>query len=285
MMIDFHTHIFPNKIAKNTIVVLSTKCEANPHTDATAAGLRESSEKAGIDCSVILPVATRPEQFITLNRFAEQFRGEDRLLSFGGIHPETSDYKGELQYLKKHGFKGIKLHPDYQQTFIDDIKYKRIISYASELGLIVSVHAGFDPGYKELTHCTPERVVHMVDEVRPDKLILAHMGGFFRWDEVEQYLIGIPAWFDTGMVFGYMTDSQFMRIARKQGIHRILFATDSPWGDQTAFVEHVNHLPLTDEEKQMIFHTNAEKLLGMKIPACGASDPDTVTGVRPGQRN
>ena len=265
-MIDFHTHIFPNKIAKSTLAMLQVNCESFPFTDATAAGLRESSERAGIDCSIILPVATRPGQFASINRFAEQFRGENRLLSFGGIHPDTADYKGELTYLKEHGFKGIKLHPDYQQTFIDDIRYKRIISYASELGLIVSVHAGFDPGYKELTHCTPDRVVNMFDDVRPDKLVLAHMGGFFMWDVVEQYLLGIPAWFDTGVVFGYIKDEQFMRILRKQGIPRILFATDSPWGDQSAFVEHMNELPLTEEEKQMIFHTNAERLLGMKIP-------------------
>ena len=110
----------------------------------------------------------------------------------------------------------------------------------------------------------------MFDDVRPDKLVLAHMGGFFMWDAVEQYLLGIPAWFDTGVVFGYIKDEQFMKIARKQGIHRILFATDSPWGDQSAFVEHINGLPLTEEEKQMIFHTNAEKLLGMRIPVHNA---------------
>ena len=38
--------------------------------------------------------------------------------------------------------KGIKLHPDYQDTYFNDIRYKRIISYATELGLIISVHAG-----------------------------------------------------------------------------------------------------------------------------------------------
>ncbi|MCI9074817.1 MAG: amidohydrolase family protein [Dorea sp.] len=269
-MIDFHTHIFPDRIAESTLNILKVKCETEPETDATAAGLRESSRKAGVDCSVILPVATRPGQFTSINRFAEQFKGDDRLLSFGGIHPGTSDYKGELKYLKEHGFKGIKLHPDYQQEFINDIKYKRIISYASELGLIISTHAGFDPGYKEVTHCTPERIIDMVEDVRPDKLVLAHMGGFLMWDEVERELLGIPAWFDTGVVFDYMEDEQFLRIARKQGIHRILFATDSPWGDQKEFVEHLRGLPLTDNEKQMIFHTNAEKLLGMEIPVHNA---------------
>ncbi|MDO4312917.1 MAG: TatD family hydrolase [Eubacteriales bacterium] len=265
-MIDFHTHIFPDRIAKSTRDILKVKCETEPKTDATAEGLRASSREAGIDCSIILPVVTKPKQFDSITRFAMQFRGEDRLLSFGGIHPQTEDYKKELKYLKDQGFKGIKLHPDYQQEFIDDIKYKRIISYASELGLIVSTHAGYDPGYKEVTHCTPQRIINMIEDVRPDRLILAHMGSFLMWDEVERELIGIPAWFDTGVVFDYIEDEQFMRIARKQGIDRILFATDSPWGDQKSFVEHMNRLPFTEEEKQMIFHSNAEKLLDIKIP-------------------
>ena len=139
-MIDFHTHIFPEKIVKKTLAILEANCETVPYTDGTAAGLQTSSEEAGIDCSVILPVATKPEQFDSINRFAMQFRGQDRLLSFGGIHPDTENVREKLMFLKDHGFKGIKLHPDYQQTFIDDIRCERIIDVASELGLIVSVH-------------------------------------------------------------------------------------------------------------------------------------------------
>ena len=44
------------------------------------------------------------------------------------------------------GLKGIKLHPTYQNTYIDDIRYERIIGYAVELGLLVSIHCGRDLG-------------------------------------------------------------------------------------------------------------------------------------------
>lgn len=265
-MIDFHTHIFPEKIVKRTLELLQSNNQVSASTDGTETGLRESSKKAGIDCSVILPVATKPGQFESINRFAMQYRGEDRLLSFGGIHPDTEHPREELTFLKNHGFKGIKLHPDYQQTFIDDIKYRRIIGIASELGLIVSIHAGFDPGYPDVTHCTPERIIRMVDDVRPEKLVIAHMGSFMMWDQVEKEMVGIPAWFDTGVVFDYISEEQFTRLVRKQGADRILFATDSPWSDQTASVQALEKTELTEEEKQMIFHTNAEQLLGMQIP-------------------
>ena len=263
-MIDFHTHIFPEKIAKATLAFLAEKCQEEPSTNGMADGLLASTEDAGLECSVILPVVTKPSQFQSINRFASNFR-EGKLISFGGIHPDSADYKAELREIYHLGLKGVKLHPDYQQVFIDDIRYKRIISYATELGLIISVHAGFDPGYPECTHCTPERIYNMFKDVRPEKLVLAHMGGFMRWDEVEECLVGLPVWFDTAVVFGKISDEQFMRIARKHGTDKILFATDSPWAGQKEFVEHLKGLPFTDAEKQAIFHGNAEKLLEMKI--------------------
>lgn len=263
-MIDFHTHIFPNKIAAPTLEFLESRCHTKPSMDGTSRGLLESAEKAGLDLSIILPVVTKPSQFDSINRFAANFQ-EGKLLSFGGIHPDCEDYKEKLRSIKEMGMKGIKLHPDYQETFFDDIRYKRIVEYASELGLIISVHAGFDPGYPDCIHCTPQRVRDVIKDVRPEKLVLAHLGGFRLWNEVEEYLVGENVWFDTAVIFGDIDDDQFIRIARNHGTHRILFATDCPWADQKTFAEHLNSLPLTAEEKRRIFHTNAEDLLGMKV--------------------
>ena len=262
-MIDFHTHIFPEKIAKATLAFLAEKCQEEPSTNGMADGLLASTEDAGLECSVILPVVTKPSQFQSINRFASNFR-EGKLISFGGIHPDSADYKAELREIYHLGLKGVKLHPDYQQVFIDDIRYKRIISYATELGLIISVHAGFDPGYPECTHCTPKRARDMILDVQPEKLVLAHMGGFMQWDDVEEYLVGQPVWFDTAVVFGKIPDEQFIRMVRNHGNDKILFASDSPWADQKEFVKHLQSLPLTGAEKDNIFHNNAVRLLSSK---------------------
>lgn len=274
-MIDFHTHMFPEKIAHTTIAKLTQYNKASAYTDGTAQALRESTIEAGIDCAIVLPVATKPSQFDSINQYAMQFRG-DHLLSFGGIHPDSEDYREKLKYLKDHGFLGIKLHPDYQFTFINDIRYKRIISYASELGLIVSTHCGYDPSSPDVRHCSPDRILDLYEDVKPEKLVLAHMGSYRMWDNVEKYLTGLPVWFDTGVVFrdnresskesiARISDEQFIRISRKHGVEKILFASDCPWASQKEFVDHVRALDMTEEEKHMIFHTNAEKLLGMKI--------------------
>ncbi|MCI8835316.1 MAG: amidohydrolase family protein [Ruminococcus sp.] len=259
-MIDFHTHMFPDKIAGKTLDFLSKRCKTTPFTDGTAAGLEQSAKEAGLECSVVLPVVTNPEQFESINRFAGEHRN-GRLLSFGGIHPDNENYREKLLELKKRGFSGIKLHPDYQDTFFNDIRYKRILDYASELGLIVSVHAGFDPGYPECVHCTPAMAREVIEEVHPEKLVLAHMGGFQRWDEVEQELVGKNVWFDTAVVFGKIPDEQFLRICRNHGTDRILFATDSPWSGQKESVEYFRQMDFSEEEKHRILSENARKLL------------------------
>ena len=103
----------------------------------------------------------------------------------------------------------------------------------------------------------------MIHDVQPDRLILAHMGGYRRWDEVEEYLVGEHVWFDTAAVLGEIPDDQFVRIVRRQGADRILFGTDSPWAGQKEYVRYLRDLPLTEEEKLKILRLNALDLLGL----------------------
>lgn len=267
MVIDFHTHIFPEKIAASTIMYLEKKGRIKSCADGTLSGLQKSMKEAGIDLSVTLPVVTKPAQFYNVNEFAAAQIGTDGIIPFGGIHPNSEHYKEELRLILSMGLKGIKLHPDYQDTFINDKKYIRIIDYALELGLIVVVHAGLDIGYPEPYHCTPtlaQEVIQQLQFPKADntlKLVFAHTGGYAFWDEVETVLVGTPVYFDISYSLGKIEEKQFLRIVRNHGANRILFATDSPWGGQKSMVTIFQNLPLTDEEKRKILYQNAKELL------------------------
>lgn len=268
MKIDFHTHIFPAKIAPGTIEYLEKNGGIRAFTDGTLTGLKHSMKESGVDISVVLPVVTKPSQFESVNQYAAEINDKDGILSFGGIHPDSSDYKKELDTIKSLGLKGIKLHPDYQKTYIDDVKYLQIIDYAGKIGLIVSVHAGRDVGLPDPIHCTPERVVQLLDklEIGKDselKLILAHMGGHSCWDEVEELLAGKPVYFDLSFSLEYMKQLVFEKILNKHGVDRILFATDSPWSGQKETIDRVKALKLSEEEMEKIFCQNAKKLLNI----------------------
>lgn len=260
MIIDFHTHMFPDKIAKGTIDFLAGVCGIKPYTDGTCEGLRKETLESGVDLSIALPIVTKPSQFRSINEFASRYQ-EKPVLSFGSIHPDCEDYKEKLRQIKAMGFKGIKLHPDYQEVYFNDIRYKRIIAYAAELDLIVSVHAGADPKCPEDIHCTPRMSAEVIDETGIKKLVLAHMGGNEQWDEVEEYLVGRDVYFDTGVVLDRMPGEQFLRIVRSHGADRILFATDSPWSGQKEFLKLMGEMELTEEEREKILGANAEKLL------------------------
>jgi predicted TIM-barrel fold metal-dependent hydrolase len=46
-----------------------------------------------------------------------------------------------------------------------------------------------------------------------------------------------------------------------QGADKVLFGSDCPWDDPANEIAMINRLPLTDEEKELIFYRNAERLL------------------------
>ena len=263
MIIDFHTHIFPDKIAARTIEALEAKAGLTASTDGTLSGLLASMEAAGVDMSVILPVVTKPSQFETVNTFAasvnEQYEG--KLLSFGGIHPDTEDYKKELDRIKELGLKGIKIHPDYQGVMIDDVRYMNIIEYADALDLVIITHAGIDIGLPDPVHCPPDKMRKVIDTLHPKKMIAAHYGGWNQWEAVYEYLAGENLYLDTAFTFGYIGEEMFYKILEKHGADRILFATDCPWGNQKNDLERFMKLELTDEVKNKILSKNALHLL------------------------
>lgn len=267
MVIDFHTHIFPDKIAAKTVEKLEEVGSVKAYTDGTLQGLKESMRESNVTLSVVLPVVTRPSQFDTVNSFAAAINRKDGIISFGGIHPDTEDYYLKLKEIKKMGLAGIKLHPDYQETFIDDPRMIRIIRYATELDLMVIIHAGLDIGLPDPIHCPPKRTAAMLSQIEKEdaRIILAHMGGYDMWEEVEEYIVGKNVWLDTGYVLGHISDEQFVRIVENHGADRVLFASDSPWGGQKEALEKIRKLDLNVDVLDRILYKNAQELLGNVI--------------------
>lgn len=282
MIVDIHTHTFPDRIAAPALEKLRSMCHAMSFSDGTMAGLRGSMASAGVDRSVVLPVATSERQVVHVNDASAAINdraAETGVYSFGCIHPDFSDWKAELARIKELGLKGVKLHPIYQGVNFDDLRYLRILDRAAEVGLTVLTHAGRDIGFPDRVHCSPEMVVRALRRVGPVKLILAHMGGWRNWDQVEELLTDTSVYLDTAFALGkiiplgdgyygphdleMMGQEQFMRMVREFEAERILFGTDSPWRGQGASLAQIRALPLTVEERDGILGGNAVRLLGL----------------------
>ena len=280
MIIDIHTHTFPDKIAAATLDKLKHLSHTIPFTDGTAAGLAASMARAGVDRSVVMPVATSPRQVPHVNDASARMNelgAQTGLLSFGCMHPDFDGWKEELARVRDLGLKGIKLHPQYQDTDFDDPRYLRILDRCGELGLVVLTHAGLDIGMPGKDNCAPEMVARVLEQVGPVKLVLAHMGGWRQWDRVEALLPGTGVYLDTSFSLGEITplddghyrpgdlplldEAAFLRMVRRFGPDRILFGTDSPWDDQETALARLRALPLEKSELDAILGGNARKLL------------------------
>lgn len=281
MIIDFHTHTFPEKISSRVVKKLGITAHIKAYTDGSIENLAASMKRAGVSYSVNLPVMTSPEQVEKINssmiedREALLARG---IIAFGGLHPDYTDYKKEIRRLREHHIAGIKLHPAYQNINLDDIRMLRIIDCASEEGLIVLTHAGIDIGIYDRNYCSVAHILKVIDEVHPEKFVLAHMGNWDCWQDVERDLAGAPVWLDTAFSIGpiaknpatdeppyeemNLRDEDFIRLCRRHGTDRILFATDSPWQDQADYIGRIKAMDFSDAEKEQIFGGNAVALLG-----------------------
>ena len=288
MIIDFHTHTFPDRIAAGAIASMQQASHSKAFTAGTVDALKDSMRRAGIDQVVVLPVATNPLKLRSINDVSISLTGQDGLIYFGCAHPDAPDLTDELERIANAGLKGVKIHPVYQHTDIDDPRYVRLLSRCGELGLTVVMHAGHDIGFPGEVRCSPEMTARALQQAnalnpaRPVQLICAHMGGWRSWDEAA-LLADLGVMIDTAFSLGSITplddghyapadlpmlsDESFLRLVRLFGADRILFGTDSPWTDQSAELAHIRRLTLTEEEKGLILGGNAERI--MRNSECG----------------
>ena len=267
MLIDFHTHIFPDKIAEKTMAYLESRCHNHPFTDGTAQGLVNAMERADADIAVNLPVLTKPSQFESITRFAlsvnEQYaNAKRRIISFGGIHPACDDIKGKMRFLKDNGFIGVKIHPDYQETFLEDDGYIQVLTSAKDLDMVVVTHSGVDDGYLDQpVRCTPSRVKKVIEAVGHEKFVLGHYGALDMWEETLDILADKNVYFDTAFTLHRIDKELFEKILDRHGDDKVLFASDCPWAD---IVEHKKILlsyGLNKDTEEKILYKNAMKLL------------------------
>lgn len=274
-IIDAHAHIFPEKIVKGALDILSKQIQMEPDIYASPDGLIDSMNKNGIECSICLPVVVKEEQTISINDYIIELNKKYKnLISLGGIHPDFKDYKKELKRLKDASVKGIKIHPVYQNCDINDERYVNIINEAFKLGLIVVAHAGLDPGFPDSRRSDINHTLNLLDKIGKGKLVLAHMGAYGQWDEVKKKLCGKDVYFDCAMCFGdaskfdgtsytLMNKDTFEDIFYSHDENKILFGSDIPWGRVKSMLDFVNNTSLSDEQKDKLLYLNAKRLFNI----------------------
>lgn len=263
MLIDFHTHAFPERIAERAMANLSFASGGLiPQHKGTADSLKEEMTKDGVDISVVLGIATNPNQQTNVNNFAAELDKDEHLIAFGSVHPDAPDALDELERIKDLGLKGVKLHPEYQDFFVDEERMKPIYKKISRLGLITLFHAGQDYGYNEPFRCMPDALARALKWF-DSPVIAAHWGGAGCAKEVVKHLCGKDIWFDTSFGYGNMPKSFAQELMDEHTPERFVFGSDMPWHRPSWEIQLLESLDISAEDKEMVYYKNASKLLNI----------------------
>jgi hypothetical protein len=261
MIIDFHTHFYPETLVGRAME-RGRASGIESCTDGTLAGLLREMDRCGIDHAVGLPLANKPDNVRGVNNWAYNLKC-DRVTMLGSIHPLTPSPEDHIQWLADRGFRGIKMHPEYQQFRFDDPALEPIWQSLIRNNMFLLTHTGADTGFPPPYHSDPVSLAAFHRRYPELTLVLAHLGSWRMWEEVKEHLAGLPVYMDCCFVGNRISDELFMEIVRRHGTDRILFGSDSPWNRQDEDVHFINRLPLSDTEKEQIFSLNARKLLNI----------------------
>lgn len=262
MIIDTHVHCFPDKISLRAITELSERSGLKPYTDGSLEGTRKLTKSCGVEKFVVLNISSNPKQESNVNSWAISLLADPNAIPFGSVHPKSDNKIQEIDRLYNAGIKGIKLHPDYQEFYVDDPIMDDVYKKCGQLGLIVVFHAGMDIGLPEPVHATPERMKKIVNRHPNTIFVAAHMGGFRKWDGVLEHLCGINnLYFDTGFCYSDLSPEIACKIIKSHGAYKILFASDLPWESPALTLGFIHNLNIDNKEKEMIVYKNAARLL------------------------
>jgi len=202
-------------------------------------------------------------------------REHPRLIPYISVDPSMGEegVVAELTSRLAEGARGVKLHPANQRFAPGDRRLWPLYEEAQRLELPIISHCGlsFDKEFPE--YASPTAFREVLDQFPRLTVVLAHLGyGFL--DESFEMAAGYPSlMFDCSYaVEGSLdppaiSDEDVVTMFRRVGAHRVLFASDWPWGHPLRDAERIRRLPLTDEEKGLILGDNARRVLGIDIAA------------------
>ena len=261
-IINAHAHIYPEKIAQKATDTIGVFYDIKMEMPrGTAERLIEDGKKAGIDKFVVHSVATTAHQVRSINEFIKREVAEyPQFIGFMTLHQDLTEeeVKHEVEWAIENGFKGIKLHPDFQKFNIDDENAEKFYRCASGK-LPILFHIGDD----RYEYSKPERLVKMAKKYPNVNFIAAHFGGYRCWDDAVLYKGLKNVYFDTCSSLPFISAERAKELIDMLGADRFFFATDFPMWDSVGELERFNKIPLSEKERQMIFSENIKRLLNL----------------------
>lgn len=251
-IIDAHAHIFPTKIATKAVKSIGNFYGIDMDYGGTSEELLKSGQAINVTKYLVCSTATKPEQVIPINDFIyDECQKHDKFIGFATLHPDMENMEQEIERILKRGFKGIKLHPDFQKFNIDDKKAMELYRLV-EGKLAILFHTGDD----RYEYSKPIRLARVCDKYPDLKCIAAHFGGFRCWDEAYEAYGSKNIFMDTSSSLFQMSKEQALKFIDKFGVEQFFFGTDFPMWKHDVELNRLKTLGLDKESFKKILYDN-----------------------------
>ncbi len=246
----------------------------------TADQLIAAMDEAAIDYSLVIAYGSSGEPSST-EKIIEACKNFDRLKVIGNVDFSTFDAQqlsNLICHLKEKKIYGVKFYLGYDEYLAADPKLFPLYEFCQENGYPVIFHTGvLETGFSGLLkYSHPLNVDEVANKFPNLKIVIAHMGNPWILDCLAVVLknpnvyVDCSAYFteykpikeeDVGVFIKQLTDAKVFIGDFK----RFLFGTDWPLYNQKEYLEAVKGLPMTDEEKELVFWKNAKEVFNLKM--------------------
>jgi predicted TIM-barrel fold metal-dependent hydrolase len=282
MIIDCHTHLFPEKIRKHRETYFSDEPAFQTLYQSPKSrliGAREmlaAMDDGQVNKSVIFGFPWKNEgRFKRHNDYISEVvsRYPERFIGLGCFDPFSGGAAEETQRcLEEGGLSGIGELAFYQSG-IENASLARlepVMEICRDRNLPVLIHTNEPVGhqYPGKTPNTLAQIYRLVDAFPQNSIVLAHWGGglfFFSLlkREVRQRLNRV--YFDTA-ASPYLYDPSVYRLAVELvGAEKILFGSDFPLLPPATYFDEMKTAGLSSQEMQQICGGNAAELFNLAV--------------------
>ncbi|MFL2644431.1 MAG: amidohydrolase family protein [Dehalococcoidia bacterium] len=278
MLIDSHTHIFPQEYRKSHESILKIdKTYADlfrkDSPPADAESLVGSMERNSISKSIILGMGwTDYGLALDINDYLiESSKNHpDKLIPFCSINPAWGeDALYELERCFNKGARGIgELHPDTQNFDITSVaEMEGIMKFCEDKQLPVLIHCSEPIGHsypgKGQTH--PSKLIHFINNFQSNIIICAHFGGglpfYSMMPEIRSSLTNV--YFDSAAAPYLYEPGVYSNVEQLLGSKHLLFGSDYPVVSHKRSLEHLMKSEMDSDSFMDITHNNITSILSL----------------------
>ncbi len=237
-----------------------------PVNAVTAEETVEMLDMCGIDMAIIFAPLWKhgetndPDYYLANYVTAEACRKyPDRFVGYARVNPNR---EGAAVKELKHCFddfnlKGLILHPEWESFTPDDRKIMwPLAEMCAEYGVPLTFHTGYYPT------CQPMLFVPLAEAFPTVPIYLKHIG-YEYWRDAICLAKRYPnCYLETA---ANTTCSEIYAAVRQAGAHKVCYGSDFPYIDPRVVIKKIEALPITQEEKDLIFYKNTAKINKLSV--------------------